>query len=230
VDRFIALSEFSRGKLIQGGLPAEKITVKPNFVAPDPGIGAGDGGYLLYAGRLTEEKGLRTLLQCWRSGFDLPRLVIVGTGPLEPEVREAAFVLPNVEWLGNTTGDRVLDLMSRAAASLCPSLWYEGMPRTAIESFAVGTPVIASNIGCYPEMIVDNVSGVLFPTADANELRARIRSLVLKGAFRTMREAARQRFESDYTGETNLSHLLGIYRSVLFAGNAVPSTPVPART
>jgi glycosyltransferase involved in cell wall biosynthesis len=230
VDRFIALSEFSRGKLIHGGLPPGKITVKPNFVAPDPGIGAGDGGYLLYAGRLTEEKGLRTLLQCWRSGLDLPRLVIVGTGPLEPEVREAAFVLPNVEWLGNTNGDRVLNLMGHAVATLCPSLWYEGMPRTAIESFAVGTPVIASNIGCYPEMIVDNVSGVLFPTGDANELRTHIRSLVLKDEFRAMREAARQRFESDYTGETNLSHLLGIYRSVLFAGNAIPSTPIPART
>jgi glycosyltransferase involved in cell wall biosynthesis len=120
--------------------------------------------------------------------------------------------------------------MGRAAATVCPSLWYEGMPRAAIESFAVGTPVIASNIGCYPEMIDDNVSGVLCPAGDANELRARIRGLILKDALRAMRQSARQRFESDYTGETNLSHLLGIYRSVLFAGNAVPSTPIPART
>ncbi len=228
VDRFIALTEFSKRKLVQGGLPEQKITVKPNFVDPDPGIGNGDGGHLLYAGRLTEEKGLRTLLQCWRSGPDLPRLIIVGTGPLQSEVQEAASVTPNVQWLGSKTPDQVLDLMRNAAATLCPSLWYEGMPRTAIESFAVGTPVIASDIGCYPEMIADNVSGVLFPIGDANELRARIRDLALKNALRDMRQSARRRFESDYTGEKNFSHLVGIYRTVLFAGNAVPSTPLPA--
>jgi glycosyltransferase involved in cell wall biosynthesis len=230
VDRFIALSEFSRGKLIQGGLPAEKIAVKPNFVDPDPGIGPGDGGYLLYAGRLTEEKGLRTLLHCWCSGQDLPRLVIVGTGPLEGEAQAAASTMPNVEWLGGKTSDQVLDLMRHAAATLCPSLWYEGMPRTAIESCAVGTPVIASNIGCYPEMIVDGASGVMFSVGDANELRSCIRSLALRNAFREMRQAARRSFETNYTGERNFSHLLCIYRSVLFAGNTVPSTPLPAST
>jgi glycosyltransferase involved in cell wall biosynthesis len=230
VDRFIALSEFSKEKLIQGGLPAPKIVVKPNFIDPDPGVGQGDGGYLLYAGRLTEEKGLRTLIECWRFGPDLPRLVIVGTGPLESEVREAASSMLNVQWLGSMTSDQVLDLMRGAAATLCPSLWYEGMPRTTIESLAVGTPVIASNIGCYPEMIADSVSGVLFPIGDANELRARIRALTLKNALGDMRHSARRRFETDYTGEKNFSHLFGIYRTVLFAGNAVPSTPLPAGT
>jgi len=230
VDRFIALSEFSKEKLIQGGLPAQKIVVKPNFIDPAPEVGSGDGGYLLYAGRLTEEKGLRTLLECWRSGPDLPRLVIAGTGPLEAEVGQAASSLPNVDWLGSVPGDRVLDLMRRAAATICPSLWYEGMPRTVIESFAVGTPLIASHIGCYPEMIVDNISGVLFPTGDAGELRARLRGLLSKNAFRNMRPAARRRFESEYTGEKNFSRLLGIYRSVLYARTAVHSTPFPART
>jgi glycosyltransferase involved in cell wall biosynthesis len=230
VDRFIALSEFSKNKLTEGGLPAEKVSVKPNFIDPAPETGRGDGGYLLYAGRLTEEKGIRTLLQCWRNSPDLPRLVIVGTGPLESEVRDAASVIPNVEWLGARTGDQVLELMGRATATVCPSLWYEGMPRTTIESLAVGTPVIASNIGCYPEMIVDNVSGALFPAGDADELRARIRNMALHGALKRMRQPARSRFESNYTGEKNLGQLLGIYRSVLLAGNAVPSTPVPART
>jgi glycosyltransferase involved in cell wall biosynthesis len=230
VDRFIAVSEFSRNKLVQGGLPAEKIAVKPNFIDPAPGIGPGDGGYVLYAGRLTEEKGLRTLLACWNGAPDLPRLLIVGTGPLESEVREAASTIPNVEWLGGTTSDQVLQLMGRAAATICPSLWYEGMPRTTIESLAVGTPVIASDIGCYPEMIADNVSGVLFPAGDSTVLRDRIRALFSGRALAGMRHGARRRFETDYTGEKNFSRLLSIYRSVLLAQNAVPSTPVPART
>ena len=230
VDRFIALSEFSRKKLIQGGLPAQRIVVKPNFIDPAPQVGSGDGGYFLYAGRLTEEKGLRTLLECWRSGPDLPRLVIAGTGPLEAEVSQAVAALRNVEWLGSVSAERVLELMSRAAATICPSLWYEGMPRTVIESLAVGTPVAASNIGCYPEMIVDNVSGTLFPTGDASTLRTRLRVLVSKNGLTAMRQAARRRFEDEYTGEKNFSRLLGIYRSVLLASTAVPSTPVPART
>jgi len=230
VDRFIALSEFSKQKFIQGCLPAEKIVVKSNFIDPAPEVGSGDGGYLLYAGRLTEEKGLRTLLKCWRSGPDLPRLVIAGTGPLEAEVSQAVAALSNVEWLGSVPGGRVLDLMGRAAATICPSLWYEGMPRTVIESFAVGTPVVASNIGCYPEMLVDGVSGALFPTGDADELRTRLRGLMSKNGFGAMRQAARRRFEDEYTGEKNFSRLLGIYRSVLLAGTAVPSTPIPART
>jgi len=230
VDRFIALSDFSKVKLIQGGLPAEKIAVKSNFVEPDPGVGDGGGGYMLYVGRLTEEKGLRTLLRCWQFGPDLPRLVIVGTGPLQSEVREAASAMSNVQLLGSRTGEQVLELMRHSTATLCPSLWYEGMPRTTIESFAVGTPVVASNIGCYPEMIADNESGVLFPTGDENELRARIRAMTLKNAFREMRQPARRRFETNYTGEKNFSLLIGIYRSVLFAGNAVHSTPLPAGT
>ena len=163
VDRFIALSQFARHKLIDGGLPSNKIVVKPNFIDPDPGIGSGCGQYLLYAGRLTEEKGLRVLLECWMHGPDLPLLKIAGGGPLQDEVRQAAATLKNVEWLGCRSSEEVLDLMRNATALLCPSQWYEGMPRVVIESLAVGTPVIASCIGCYPEMIVDGDSGALFP-------------------------------------------------------------------
>jgi glycosyltransferase involved in cell wall biosynthesis len=230
VDRFIALSEFSRRKLIEGGLPAEKIVVKPNFVEPDPGPGPGDGGYLLYVGRLTEEKGLRTLLQCWRMGPDLPLLRIAGTGPLQDEVAKAAASLPNVEWLGSKDSKEVTELMRHAMATICPSLWFEGMPRVVIESFAVGTPVVASNIGSYPEMIAGKGSGVLFPPGDSNALRDCIRALYARKGFAEMRPNARQQFEAEYTGGKNLSLILNIYRDVLFAGQMVASTVVHAGT
>ena len=230
VDRFIALSHFSKQKLIEGGLPPEKILVKPNFIDPDPGPGLGDGGYLIFVGRLTEEKGLRTLLECWRHGQDLPLLRIVGTGPLQEEIAAAATNLPNLEWLGGRTVKEVAELMSRASATLCPSLWYEGMPRVVIESLAVGTPVVASNIGCYPEMIVDNESGVLFSTGDSNALRHRIRETVTRNSLAGMRANARRRFEVEYTGERNLSLTLNIYRTAQFAGDMMASRPVPAGT
>lgn len=230
VDRFIALTEFAKAKLIEGGLPAEKITVKPNFVAPDPGPGSGDGGYLLHVGRMSEEKGLRTLIECWRNSPDLPLLKIVGSGPLQSEVTQSAASMRNVEFLGTKTGEEVTALMSRAAATICPSLWYEGMPRVVIESMAVGTPIVASDIGGYPEMIADSGAGVLFPAGDVPALQSLIRSLVAGNAFAAMRPNARHRFESEYTGERNFSLILNIYRSVLAAGSLVPSTPDPVGT
>jgi glycosyltransferase involved in cell wall biosynthesis len=204
--------------------------VKPNFVDPDPGLGSGDGGYFLYAGRLTEEKGLRTLLQCWKSGPELPPLKIIGTGPLETEVQEAAACLDNVEWLGSRSSNEVLDLMRRAKATICPSLWYEGMPRVVIESFAVGTPVVASRIGCYPEMIADNESGALFPTGDASILRSRIRELVSRNAFELMRPKARRRFETEYSGAKNFMSILNIYRAAMYGSKLVSPPPIPVVT
>jgi glycosyltransferase involved in cell wall biosynthesis len=228
VDRFIALSEFARRKLVEGGLPADKIVVKPNFVDPDPGPRSGSGGYFLYAGRLTEEKGLRVLLHCWKSGPELPPLKIVGAGPLQDEVQQAASSLPNLQWLGNRSSEDVLELMGNASALICPSLWYEGMPRVVIESFAVGTPVIASHIGSYPEMIVDGETGVLFRNGDAVALLNCLRNLNQTGALAAMRIGARRCFEGNYTGERNFSLLLNVYRSVLLAGKVAHSQAVPA--
>ena len=228
VNRFIALTEFSRRKLIEGGLPPEKIVVKANFVAPDPQVGSGQGGYLLFAGRLTEEKGLRVLLACWKNCAELPTLKIAGTGPLEQEVREAATTTPNIEWVGGKSSAEILELMRNASALLCPSLWYEGMPRVVTESFAVGTPVVASNLGCYPEMIEEGETGALFAPGDAMALRMRLLDLVRSGFFAQMRSKARLCFESKYTGERNISLLLNIYRSVMPARTMAHSWPVSA--
>ena len=87
---YISLSDFARSKFIEGGLPAEKVVIKPNFIHPDPGLGRGDGGYALFLGRLTPEKGISTLLEAWsRLGKTFP-LEIAGDGPLAPQVEKAA--------------------------------------------------------------------------------------------------------------------------------------------
>lgn len=230
IDRFIALTQFARRKLVDGGLPVDKVIVKPNFVDPDPGIGSGRGGYFLFAGRLAEEKGLRVLLNCWKGQPDLPLLIIAGVGPLEGEVRQALPTMANVQWVGGCSNEEILELMRNASALLCPSQWYEGMPRVVIESFAVGTPVIASCIGCYPEMIVDGDSGALFPPGDADALRIRLHDLLERRALTAMRAKARLCFESSYTGDKNYTLMLNVYRSLLHAGKMVPARPVPART
>lgn len=230
VDRYIALTEFSRRKLIEGGLPAEKISVKPNFIELEPDPGSGDGGYFLYAGRLTEEKGIRVLLECWRRGTNLAPLWIAGDGPLSDEARSAAAALKNVHWLGMRSGDEVLALMQRAKAILCPSLWYEGMPRVVIESLAAGTPALVSDIGGYPEMIVDGKSGALFPPGDAGALLRLIQTLEKTAAWAAMRSEARLRFLAEYTGERNFSILLGIYRTAMHPERSTFPIPAPAGT
>ena len=228
VNRFIALSAFAKDKLVEGGLPAAKIVVKPNFVDPDPGAGRGDGGYFLFVGRLTEEKGIRILLECWKNGPDLPPLKIVGGGPLEEEVRALSAKLPNVEWIGNRSSEEVVQMMGAAKAILCPSLWYEGMPRVVIESLAVGTPVIASRLGTYPEMIVDGVNGVLFEPSDSASLLDRLRRLETANALMGMRTGARASFESEYSGPRNLNLLLGIYQQVMPLAERAWSIPLSA--
>jgi len=230
VDYFIALTHFSRNKIIEGGIPANRISVKPNFVEPDPGPGPGQGGYFLYAGRLTEEKGVRLLLDCWRNAPGLPPLRIAGDGPLCEEVREGAVTTSNVHWLGMKSSEEVLFLMKHAKATLCPSLWYEGMPRVVIESLAVSTPVIASRIGGYPEMVVDGESGALFAPGDARALLDRIRELEEKPSWQNMRSHARLRFLAEYTGEKNFSVLLNIYRMAMSPGNSAFPIPVSPGT
>lgn len=230
VDQYIALTEFSRGKLVEGGLPAEKISVKPNFVEPEPEPGSGDGGYFLYAGRLTEEKGVRLLLDCWRNGPGPAPLWIAGDGPLQDEVRHAAATLKNVRWLGMKSGNEVMALMQRAKAILCPSLWYEGMPRVVIESLAVGTPVVASNIGGYPEMVVDGECGVLFRPGDGGELLRRIEALDRSARWTKMRSAARLRFLAEYTGDKNFAMLLVIYRTAMQPASSAFPIAAPAGT
>jgi glycosyltransferase involved in cell wall biosynthesis len=230
VDRFIALTDFSRRKLIEGGIAADRISVKPNFVEPDPGPGPGDGGYFLYAGRLTEEKGVRVLLDCWKNASGLPPLWIAGNGPLCEEVRIAEITTKNVRWLGMKSSEEVVSLMKHAKATLCPSLWYEGMPRVVIESFAAGTPVIASSIGSYPEMIVDGESGALFAYGHAGALLDRVRKLEATAAWQSMRSHARLRFLAEYTGEKNYSLLLNIYRAAMSPGTSTFPIPVSPGT
>lgn len=212
VDRFIALSHFAKNKLVQGGVPASKIAIKPNALAADPGVRHGHGGYFAYVGRLTDEKGIPTLLECWKFDPTLPKLLIVGTGPLEGGIRAVAKTAGNIEWLGPRSGAEVLEIMGRAIAVVCPSAWYEGMPRVVIESMAVGTPVIASRLGTYIEMIQDGRSGMLFDAGNPRSLLACVKHAWSECPLEPMRNAARMQFETRYSATASFQALLKIYR------------------
>lgn len=216
VDRFIALTPFSRDKLIQGGLPADRISVKANFVYPDPGFGKGGGGYVMFVGRLTEEKGIATLLSAWEADLTLPTLRIVGDGPLCERVRAASQRLPHVVWCGRQTLNQIYEGLDSAEALIVPSLWYEVCPKTILEAFAKGTPVIASRLGGMQEMVADGHTGRLFHPGNAQDLIAAVHDVIsISARTPQLRQNARAEYLKNYTADTNYESLLEIYQQTL---------------
>jgi len=212
IDLYIALTEFARQKFIAGGLPAEKIMVKPNFVSPDPGFDNGCGGYALFVGRLSVEKGLDTLLAAWENlGTQIP-LKIVGDGPLADQVEAATKRLSHVEWLGRRPMAQVHALMGEAKFLVFPSKWYETFGRVAIEAFAKGTPVIAANIGAVAELVDSGRTGLHFRSGDAEDLTAKVEWVMANPAsLAHMRRESRAEFEAKYTADKNYQKLMEIY-------------------
>jgi len=211
VDVYIALTEFARRKFIEGGLPAAKLAVKPNFVDPDPGYSNVREEYALFVGRLSPEKGLETLLDAWRILKSPMRLRIAGDGPLASLVQERAARDRRIEWLGPLSGDEVASLMRSAYVLVFPSVWYEGLPLTVLEAYATGLPVIASAIGGLVELVPADV-GIQFRPGDSEDLARKV--LWCRGnteQLAVMGRAARKKFEDEFTAESNYGRLIQIY-------------------
>jgi len=213
VDRFIAYSQFAMDKFIQGGLPAEKFAFKTNFLHPAPQPGEGKGGYGLFVGRLSVEKGLGVMLDAWRQlGGKVP-LKILGDGPMAGLVKEAMQEMPEIEWLGRRPFEEVYDIVGDAAFLVFPSEWYETFGRVAIEAFAKGTPVVASKIGAITELIEHQRTGLHFRPSDPIDLATQITWLLdHPQELRQMRHTVRAEFESKYTAEDNYKRLMEIYK------------------
>ncbi|ASC72109.1 Glycosyltransferase Type 1 [Halomicronema hongdechloris C2206] len=215
VDLFITLTQFARKKFIEGGLPPEKIVVKPNFVHPDPGLGSGQGEYALYVGRLSVEKGLDTLLSAWKLLRSPVPLKIVGDGPLADQVAEVTTRLPNIEWLGRRPMAEVHNLMGEAQFLVFPSKWYETFGRVAVEAFAKGTPVLAADLGAIAELVENERTGLRFCPGNAVDLADKVDYLLAQPKrLEEMRRSARAEFESCYTADLNHQQLIQIYEHV----------------
>jgi glycosyltransferase involved in cell wall biosynthesis len=220
VDLYIAPSEFARRKFIEGGLPASRIVVKPNFVSPDPGMGAGSGGYALFVGRLSAEKGIAVLASAWARLADVP-LVVAGNGPLA-----GTEWPPAVNWVGEQPHEKILALMREARVLIIPSVWYETGPLTLLEAFACGLPVIASNLGSMAERVTHERTGLLFDAGDAADLARKVRWAVANPErMSAMRTAAREEYEAHYTAERSYQALIEIYNLALRSARGANSEP-----
>lgn len=224
IQRYITLTQFGRTKAVKGGIPEGKLSVKPNFVLDPPRPGRGGGGYVTYVGRLSEGKGVETLVAAWR---ELPavKLKIVGDGALRSGLEETVRRLGlNVEFTGMQDRAAVLRIISNAEFLIVPSECYEGFPMVIAESFACGTPVLASRIGSMVELIEEDVTGKKFAARDPHDL-ARGVGAMLADPFRlrAMRGNARAYFEKHLTEDQNFAQLMRIYTQVV-ARNAQEST------
>jgi glycosyltransferase involved in cell wall biosynthesis len=213
VDAYIAPSEFMR-ESISHRIPGERVHLLYNGVDTDTVRGSGtDEGYVLYLGRLSAEKGVRTLLKAHEtSGGNWP-LVVAGTGPLEAELKSQHKL---ASFIGHVSGERLREVIDQAAVLVVPSEWYENCPMSVLEAMAYGKPVVGSRMGGIPELVVDGVTGLLFEAGNVDNLRDQLDRLMKDGDLRRcLGEKARQRVETEFSlGRHNVG-LMDIYKSLL---------------
>ena len=213
VNRYIALTRFAADRMAAGGLPADLIEVKPNFL-PDPPIAAAGGGdYGVYVGRISEEKGVKTLLAAWSSVVGVP-LKVLGDGPLRAELElQAGGLGLDVQFMGTRPKDEVLSMVGKSLFQVVPSEWYEGFPMVILEAYACARPVVASCIGGLAEVIQNGETGLHFEAGNPIDLALKINELVAAPnlALR-LGMRAREVFMEKYTPQKNFKMLSGIYQ------------------
>ena len=209
VDQFIALTEWAKQVFSRGGLPADRISVKPNSVTRPPAATsyrAREGA--LFVGRLDEQKGIRVLLQAWQ-GLEYP-LTIIGDGPLAPLVRQSENEW--ITYIGRQPRELVQRAMQAARLLVLPSAGYEMFPLTVLEAFANGLPVVCSDVPSLAGLIEDGVTGLKFPPNDAGALADRMRQALADMArLESMGRRAEGIYQERYTPEANVDHLMRVY-------------------
>ena len=221
VDKFICPSEFYMNKFIEFGIPKEKVVHIPNFVDVskfNPNYEHED--YFVYFGRLSEEKGINTLIKSMKY-VNKSKLIIVGTGPIEKELKEFVVKenIKNVEFVGFKTGNELENIIKKSRFIVIPSEWYENAPMSIIEAMAYGKAVLGSNIGGIPEFIEDNHTGMIFNTKDEIDLASKINYLIdQEKQTIEMGKNARIRAEKLYDKTVHYEKIMDLYNQVMNSG------------
>lgn len=217
IDAFICLTEFSKLKLLEIGVPEEKLYVRPNFIdasAVSPAPGTGD--YVMYLGRLSPEKGVWTLVRAFEQLRGVP-LKIVGTGPLEGDIRRYVEEkgLRNISLTGFKAGKEKWELLRNSRFVVLPSEWYEAFPMVILEAYAAGKPVIASNLGGLPYIVRNGQTGLLFEAGNPFDLADKTSYLLqVTEELERMGRFARKLTETEYSPEAGYETLMTILDKV----------------
>jgi glycosyltransferase involved in cell wall biosynthesis len=228
VEAFAAVSEAVREKVIAGGLPADRIHVRPNYTADlalkhPEFLRNGPGKYALYAGRLSPEKGVKTLVGAWAGAGGRPpdiHLKIAGSGPAEAELRSLAAG-HDIEFVGRQDRETIARLLAGARLVICPSECFDAMPLAVVEAFAAGVPVLASAIGALATLVEDNETGQHFTTGDPRSLAAMASAMATDtDANARMGQQARKAYLATFTPERAYHRMLEIYAIALRGGRS----------
>ncbi len=219
IDRFLCVSAFQRQVMKRSGIASHKLATLHNFVDTDAiPFEAGHDGYLFYAGRIEELKGLPTLIDAVKGSRH--RLLVAGTGSWVDTLKERISGAPNIEYLGFHTGSNLRRLMARAKALVIPSKWYENCPMSLLEAKAAGRPVVGADIGGIPELVRQGRDGFLFEPDSVTGLRAALEALQ-RADHATLSRNAREDAVTRFSKRAHLAALLGHYDEV--TGVTVPA-------
>ncbi len=217
VDAYIALTRFMKEKFISGGLPGDKLFIKPNFPGHPSLYSPGHKGYALFLGRLSEEKGVMTLLKAWE-GVKGMRLKIAGDGPLNETLRQYSKKksLDQVDFLGYVTGKVLQKQMNDAMLVIHCSECYEGLPLSIMEAFSAGKPVLASKLGAGAILVRDKKNGFHYAPGNPKDLADKVKwALSHPEKIEQMGQTARVTYENEYTAVKNYNQLMDIYTHVI---------------
>ena len=223
IDGIVFVSNFSRNKHFElmPQLAQSKSIVSYNTIPPieEHFISRGRGEYYLFLGRLSYEKGVKTLIKAFTE-LNGPKLKIVGTGPEEEMLK--AYVAEHhsedkIEFVGYRSGDELKELIRDASFVIVPSECYENNPMTIIEAYSAGVPVIGAHIGGIPEIIDENHTGLLFPSGDAHGLKETIRKAesLSEEEYIKMSGAARKFAAENFTEEQSYKRIMTLYQEII---------------
>jgi glycosyltransferase involved in cell wall biosynthesis len=221
VDAYIVLTDFAKTLFASSTvrIPEDKFVVKPNFVWQQAFDGEKRRSHFLFVGRLSEEKGIKLILEAFqKTDFEI---YIVGDGPLRELVRTRCSENKNIHYMGNLSRADVLNELRKCSALIFPSIWYEGMPMTIIEAFSMGTPVIASNIGAMASMIRHGHTGIHFTAGSVLSLKEQLSNWrgLSEGEKNKYADRTLNNYRALYTPEVNKEQLVNIYRNAIRHNN-----------
>ena len=216
VSGYIVLTRFAKQKFKNSRLALQesKLFLKPNFVTDNGSGSIIRQDFFLFVGRLTQEKGIETLLNALtKCDF---KLTIIGDGPLRKLVEDAAQKNKAIHYLGPQSKSEVISQMKNCRALIFPSVWYEGFPLTILEAFSTGTPVIASSLGGMKEIIQNRMNGLHFIAGDVQDLISKIMEISAERGLATrIGENARLTYLEHYSPSKNYEKLMGVYQQVI---------------
>ncbi|MBS2210214.1 glycosyltransferase family 4 protein [Carboxylicivirga mesophila] len=212
INKVICLTEFAKNKFIEGGIDKNKLVVKPNFllIKEDLPEEINRENVGLFVGRISEEKGINSLIEIHDKLKGL--ILIVGDGPAIDKLKG----LSKFKILGRKSNKEVVELMRKSSFLLFPSIWYEGLPMTILEAFSNKLPVIATNIGAMKELIKDDSNGLHYNIGRSEEMAEKINwAFDNYEQFRKYGLNAYITFKESYSSEVNYSKQIEIYKQVI---------------